>query len=138
MPLWIAFICALILATCCARRNFSCSTVINRSLSDSFCCSIDIFSPSSFSTSCRLRSREDWAAWRFRSTRSIRRCSFSSSVFARFLYFTSALITNERTVKITHRGGRFVLGVGSSCPQDFRFFVGFFDSSPSMSSSFML
>lgn len=40
---------------------------------------------SSASTSSRLRSREDWAARRFRRTRSTRRCSFSSSVFARFL-----------------------------------------------------
>lgn len=37
------------------------------------------------STSWRFRSREDWAARRFRSTRSTRRCSFSSSVLARFL-----------------------------------------------------
>ncbi len=37
------------------------------------------------STSCRFRSREDWAARRLRRTRSTRRCSFSSSVLARFL-----------------------------------------------------
>jgi hypothetical protein len=36
----------------------------------------------------------------------MRRCSFSSSVLARF------------------RGGRVVLGSGSSCPQDFLFFAG--------------
>jgi len=38
----------------------------------------------------------------------MRRCSFSASVLARFL------------------GGRFVVGVGSSCPHDLRFFTGFF------------
>jgi hypothetical protein len=59
------------------------------------------------STSCRLRSRDDWAARRLRRTRSTRRCSFSSSVLARFL------------------GGRQVLGSGNGCPQDFLFFVGF-------------
>lgn len=34
----------------------------------------------------------------------------------------------------TYRGGRFVFGVGSSCPHDFRFFVGFcsFPSSSSL------
>lgn len=37
------------------------------------------------STSWRLRSREDCAARRFRRTRSTLRCSFSSSVLARFL-----------------------------------------------------
>ena len=37
------------------------------------------------STSSLLRSREDWAARRLRRTRSTRRCSFSSSVLARFL-----------------------------------------------------
>lgn len=41
----------------------------------------------------------------------MRRCSFSSSVLARF------------------RGGRLVLGVGSSWPHDLRFFVGFLSSS---------
>lgn len=40
---------------------------------------------SNASTSRRFRSREDWAARRFRRTRSTRRCSFSSSVLARFL-----------------------------------------------------
>jgi hypothetical protein len=44
------------------------------------------------SYSCRLRSRELWAARRLRLTRSMRRCSFSSSVLARL------------------RGGRLVLG----------------------------
>ena len=43
------------------------------------------FSASNASTSCRLRSLDDWAARRLRRTRSTRRCSFSSSVFARFL-----------------------------------------------------
>lgn len=57
------------------------------------------------STSCLLRSRELWAARRLRFTRSIRRCSFSSSVLARL------------------RGGRLVLGSGSSWPHDFRFFT---------------
>jgi hypothetical protein len=47
--------------------------------------SIALFSASSASTSCRLRSLDDWAARRLRRTRSTRRCSFSSSVFARFL-----------------------------------------------------
>lgn len=37
------------------------------------------------STSRRFRSRDDWAARRLRRTRSTRRCSFSSSVLARFL-----------------------------------------------------
>lgn len=37
------------------------------------------------STSRRLRSLDDWAARRFLRTRSTRRCSFSSSVLARFL-----------------------------------------------------
>lgn len=59
------------------------------------------------SVSCRLRSRDDWAARRFRRTRSTRRCSFSSSVLARFL------------------GGRLVFGSGSTWPQDFLFLVGF-------------
>lgn len=61
------------------------------------------FSAWSSSTSCRLRSRELWAARRLRFTRSMRRCSFSSSVLARL------------------RGGRFVLGSGSTWPHDFRF-----------------
>lgn len=50
-----------------------------------FCRSTACFSASSASTSCRLRSRDDCAARRLRRTRSTRRCSFSSSVFARFL-----------------------------------------------------
>ena len=59
------------------------------------------------SVSARLRSRELWAAARFRLIRSIRRCSFSSSVLARF------------------RGGRAVVGSGSDWPHDFLFFAGF-------------
>jgi hypothetical protein len=47
--------------------------------------SIAVFWASRASTSCRLRSLDDWAARRLRRTRSTRRCSFSSSVFARFL-----------------------------------------------------
>lgn len=47
--------------------------------------SICRFSASRASTSCRFRSLDDWAALRFLKTRSTRRCSFSSSVFARFL-----------------------------------------------------
>lgn len=38
------------------------------------------------STSWRLRSRDDCAARRLRRTRSTLRCSFSSSVLARFLW----------------------------------------------------
>lgn len=45
------------------------------------------------STSCRLRSRDDCAARRFRRTRSTLRCSFSSSVLARFL--VRGLVTND-------------------------------------------
>lgn len=60
----------------------------------------------SVSASCLLRSRELWAAALLRLIRSMRRCSFSSSVFARF------------------RGGSVVLGSGSSWPQDFLFFAG--------------
>jgi hypothetical protein len=58
------------------------------------------------SYSCRLRSRELCAAKRFRLTRSMRRCSFSSSVLARL------------------RGGRLVFGSGSTWPHDLRFFTG--------------
>lgn len=60
----------------------------------------------SVSASCLLRSLELWAAALLRLMRSMRRCSFSSSVFARL------------------RGGRVVLGSGSSCPQDFLFLAG--------------
>lgn len=58
------------------------------------------------SASCRLRSLELCAAALLRLIRSMRRCSFSSSVFARL------------------RGGSVVLGSGSSCPHDFLFFAG--------------
>ena len=60
----------------------------------------------SVSASCRLRSLELCAAALLRLMRSMRRCSFSSSVFARL------------------RGGSVVLGSGSSCPHDFLFFAG--------------
>ena len=73
-------------ATCWLSRLFSASICAKRWRRNSFCCSIANFSPSSFSTSNRFRSREVWAAARFRRTRSIRRCSFSSSVLARFLH----------------------------------------------------
>lgn len=52
----------------------------------SSCSSSWRFRISRASTSRRFRSREDCAARRFRRTRSTRRCSFSSSVFARFLH----------------------------------------------------
>lgn len=85
------------------------------SMSRAFICSAcwmaasrSLFLFSSCSTSCLLRSREDWAARRFRRTRSTRRCSFSSAVLARFL------------------GGRFVLGSGRTWPHDFLFLVVFF------------
>lgn len=65
------------------------------------------FSFWSTSYSCRLRSRELCAARRFRLTRSMRRCSFSSSVLARL------------------RGGRLVLGSGRTWPHDFLFLTGF-------------
>lgn len=87
-------------ATICIRLSRMCSRSIsaarNRrsSLSRSTC---------RCSTSTRFRSRELCAASRFRFTRSIRRCSFSSVVLALF------------------RGGRFVLGSGSSWPHDLRF-----------------
>ena len=58
------------------------------------------------SISTRFRSRELCAARRLRLTRSMRRCSFSSSVFARL------------------RGGRLVFGSGSTWPQDFLFLTG--------------
>ena len=64
------------------------------------------FSTSRRSASWRLRSRELCAAARLRLIRSMRRCSFSSAVFARF------------------RGGRLVLGSGSAWPHDFLFFAG--------------
>jgi len=81
---------------------------------ESICCCMSLMCASSCSlramrdsTSCRLRSRELCAARRLRLTRSIRRCSFSSAVFARF------------------RGGRFVFGSGRTWPHDLRFFVVF-------------
>ena len=43
-------------------------------------------SSSIFSSCCFLTSRDFWAAARFLNTRSTRRCSFSSAVFARFLF----------------------------------------------------
>lgn len=77
--------------TCWFRRLFSTSICDRRDRRNWFCCSIWIFSFSSFSISSLLRSREVWAAARLRRTRSIRRCSFSSSVLARFLVFVSEL-----------------------------------------------
>lgn len=64
-----------------------------------------LFSMRSVSISSCLRMRLMWAAWRLRWTRSYLRCAFSSSVFARL------------------RGGRFVVGLGKTCPQDLRFFL---------------
>ena len=60
----------------------------------------------------------------------MRRCSFSSSVFARFLKGLLALhgLTIACQYFDAYRGGRLVLGVGSSWPQDFRFFVGLLSS----------
>lgn len=66
-------------------RLFSASICASRCSRNAFCCSNRFFSFSSRSTSMRLRSRDVWAAARLRRTRSIRRCSFSSSVLARFL-----------------------------------------------------
>ena len=94
----MAYTSAVSFVTCWASRNFSCSTAIKRSLRRRFCNSISCFSPSSFSTSCRLRSREDWAAWRFRRTLSIRRCSFSSSVLARFLFTRQSMCPGSSSV----------------------------------------
>ena len=68
-----------------SRRAFSVATTRSCSRSSLFSSSISFFSFSSFSTSRRLRSRDDWAACLLRRTRSTRRCSFSSSVLARFL-----------------------------------------------------
>lgn len=72
-----------------ARSFANCNSMSFTLLSS--CC----LTASSASTSKRLRSLDDWAARRLRRTRSTRRCSFSSSVFARFL------------------GGRLVLGSGN-------------------------
>ena len=51
----------------------------------------------------------------------------------RFLLASYCSISNQVWCDIAdaspYRGGRFVFGVGSSCPHDFRFFVGFFSSS---------
>lgn len=74
------------LTTCWFSREFSASICLRRPMRNSFCSAMACFSPSSFSTSRRFRSLEVWAAARFRSTRSMRRCSFSSSVLARFLH----------------------------------------------------
>lgn len=72
-----------------SRRN-RVSSCANNMLA--FCASWSMVSSSLLrisraSTSRRFRSREDWAARRFLRTRSTRRCSFSSSVLARFLRF---------------------------------------------------
>ena len=60
----------------------------------------------------------------------MRRCSFSSSVFARFLKKSQSYSYKSHIVMKcrTYLGGRLVFGVGNSWPQDFRFFVGFFSS----------
>ena len=58
----------------------------------------------------------------------MRRCSFSSSVLARFLCHVSYYPRASVLTKATYLGGKFVLGTGSSWPHDFRFFAGFFSS----------
>lgn len=59
----------------------------------------------------------------------MRRCSFSSSVFARFLVEDKHDdFQSEGLLYQTYLGGRLVFGVGSSWPHDFLFFVGFFSS----------
>lgn len=65
--------------------RFLASISASRSSRSRFLCSTACFAASKASTSNRLRSLEDWAARRLRRTRSTRLCSFSSSVFARFL-----------------------------------------------------
>jgi hypothetical protein len=67
------------------RSSFFACMSAKRISRSAFRLSMARFSFSRASTSCRLRSRDDWAARRLRRTRSTRRCSFSSSVFARFL-----------------------------------------------------
>ena len=71
-------------------------------------------------------------------------CSFSASVLARFLLKTNQhmhyVSFTLRKSRRAYRGGKFVVGVGSSCPHDFRFFTGFFSESsevPVSSSSFI-
>lgn len=86
--------------------------------------SIACFWASRASTSMRLRSRDDCAARRLRRTRSTRRCSFSSSVLARFLSLISIYFIDVRDKM--YLGGRLVLGSGSCWPQDLRFLTGFF------------
>ncbi len=69
-----------------ARRPRSCpASSLLSSCARRRAASRSLFLCSRLSTSRRLRSREDWAARRFLRTRSTRRCSFSSSVLARFL-----------------------------------------------------
>lgn len=58
----------------------------------------------------------------------MRLCSFSSSVFARFLSDNQNEVGPLGIRKETYLGGRLVFGVGNSWPQDFLFFVGFFSS----------
>lgn len=94
-------------SSCC----FRCSSCLLEARRSSFCSLRTSLSCSIFSSCCFLTSLDFCAAARFRSTRSTRRCSFSSAVFARF------------------RGARFVVGVGSCWPHDFRFLTGFFSGS---------
>lgn len=82
------------------------------------------------STSWRLRSRDDCAARRLRRTRSTLRCSFSSSVLARFLEGRSAVVRRTRYDHVSYLGGRLVLGSGRTWPHDFLFFVCFFSPVP--------
>lgn len=97
------------------RKRLSSSTSIRLA----FCAlrskvSSSLFRISRASTSSRLRSREDWAARRLRRTRSTRRCSFSSSVFARFLETFSRYEQMRRGTKHTLEEGwswaRAILG----------------------------
>lgn len=68
------------------RKRFSSSTKIKFAFwAFTSMVSSSLLRSSRASTSRRLRSRDDWAARRFLKTRSTRRCSFSSSVLARFL-----------------------------------------------------
>ena len=58
----------------------------------------------------------------------MRRCSFSSSVFARFLVEGKHDGCQIEGLYRTYLGGRLVFGIGSSWPHDFLFLVGFFSS----------
>lgn len=113
------------------RKRLSSST----SIRFAFCAfrssvSSSLFRTSSASTSSLLRSRDDCAARRLRRTRSTRRCSFSSSVFARFL---QGQVVNDgggrgENESEAHLGGRFVLGSGRTWPHDLRFLEAFFSA----------